>query len=45
MVQDALTLKGRTVALTRPRDQAEETGKLIKQYGGEPYFIPSIEIC
>jgi uroporphyrinogen-III synthase len=44
MVQDALTLKGRTVAITRPREQAEETGKLIKQYGGKPYFIPSIEI-
>ena len=44
MVQDALTLKGRTVAITRPRDQAEETGKVIKQYGGKPYFIPAIEI-
>lgn len=44
MVQGALTLKGRTVAITRPRDQAEETGNLIKQYGGEPYFVPSIKI-
>lgn len=44
MVQNAFTLKGRTVAITRPRDQAEETGKLIKQYGGEPYFVPAIEI-
>jgi uroporphyrinogen-III synthase len=44
MVQNAFTLKGRTVAITRPRDQAEDTGKLIKQYGGEPYFVPTIEI-
>ena len=44
MVQNALTLKGRTIAITRPREQAEETGKLIKKYGGKPYFIPAIEI-
>ncbi|HDQ07080.1 MAG TPA: uroporphyrinogen-III synthase [Candidatus Bathyarchaeota archaeon] len=44
MVQNGFTLKGRTVAITRSRDQAEETGKLIKQYEGEPYFIPAIEI-
>jgi len=44
MVQNAFTLKGRTVAITRPRDQAEETGNLIKQYGGKPYFVPAIAI-
>ncbi len=44
MVQNAFTLKGKTVAITRPRDQAEDTGKLIKQYGGKPYVIPAIEI-
>lgn len=44
MVQDTFTLKGRTVAITRPVDQAEETGELIKSFGGVPYFIPSIEI-
>ncbi|WGM88840.1 MAG: uroporphyrinogen-III synthase [Candidatus Bathyarchaeum tardum] len=44
MVQDNFSLKGRTVAITRPVDQAEETGKLITRYGGVPYFIPSIEI-
>lgn len=37
-------MKGKTVALTRPYDQVIETGNLIKQYGGQPYFIPSIEI-
>ncbi len=33
MVQDAFTLKGRTVAITRPCDQAEETGKMIEKKG------------
>jgi uroporphyrinogen-III synthase len=45
MVQDDFTLKGRTVALTRPLNQAKETGNLIEQYGGTPYFIPTIEIA
>lgn len=44
MVQNRFTLKGRTVAITRSREQAEETGNLIRKYGGEPFFIPSIEI-
>lgn len=44
MVQDVFTLKGRTIAITRPRDQAEETGKMIEKKGGKPYFIPTIEI-
>jgi uroporphyrinogen-III synthase len=44
MVQDAFILKGRTVAITRPCDQAEETGKIIEKKGGKPYFIPAIEI-
>jgi len=44
MVQNAFTLKGRTIAITRPGGQAEETGKLIKKYGGKPYSIPTIEL-
>jgi len=44
MVQEALTLKGRTIAITRPRDQAEEAGKMIEKKGGKPYFVPTIEI-
>ncbi|MCW4015950.1 MAG: uroporphyrinogen-III synthase [Candidatus Bathyarchaeota archaeon] len=44
MVQDAFTLNGQTVAITRPHDQAEQTGSLIKRYGAKPYFIPSIQI-
>ena len=44
MVQKTPSLKGKTVALTRPVDQAEEAGKLIQAMGGIPYFIPAIEI-
>lgn len=44
MVQDAFTLKGRTIAITRPRDRAEEACKMIEEKGGKPYFIPTIEI-
>jgi uroporphyrinogen-III synthase len=44
MVQKAFSLKGKTVAITRPRGQAEEAGKLIIEKGGVPYFIPAIEI-
>jgi uroporphyrinogen-III synthase len=44
MVQKTPSLKGKTVAITRPAGQAEEAGKLIKEKGGIPYFIPAIEI-
>ena len=44
MVQDAFNLKGQTVAITRPANQAEETGNLIRTCGGVPYMIPSITI-
>jgi uroporphyrinogen-III synthase len=44
MVQTAPTLKGKTIALTRPTDQAEEAGQLIEAKGGIPYYIPAIEI-
>ena len=44
MVQKAPNLKGKTVAITRPAGQAEEAGKLIKEKGGVPYYIPAIEI-
>ena len=44
MVQKAPSLKGRTVAITRPAGQAEEEGKLIKEKNGIPYYIPAIEI-
>ena len=44
MVQKTPSLKGKTVALTRPVGQAEEAGKLIEEKGGIPYYIPAIEI-
>jgi len=44
MVQKTPSLKGKTVAITRPASQAEEAGKLIKEKGGIPYFMPAIEI-
>ncbi|MDR0492250.1 MAG: uroporphyrinogen-III synthase [Nitrososphaerota archaeon] len=44
MVQTTPTLKGKTVALTRPTGQAEEAGKLIQAKNGIPYYIPAIEI-
>jgi uroporphyrinogen III methyltransferase/synthase len=44
MVQKTPSLKGKTIALTRPAGQAEEAGKLIVDMGGVPYYIPAIEI-
>ena len=44
MVQKTYSLKGKTVAITRPAGQAEEAGKLIEEKGGTPYYIPAIEI-
>jgi len=44
MVQEASTLKGRTIAITRPCGQAEEAAKIIEKKGGKPYFVPAIEI-
>ncbi len=44
MVQKTPSLKGKTIALTRPAGQAEEAGKQISDMGGVPYYIPAIEI-
>ena len=44
MVQESFSLKGKTIAVTRPRGQAEEAAAMIKKRGGKPYFIPAIEI-
>jgi uroporphyrinogen-III synthase len=44
MVQTTPTLKGKTIALTRPTGQAHEAGQLIQAKGGIPYYIPAIEI-
>ena len=37
-------MKGKTVAITRPRGQAEEAAEIIKKKGGKPYLMPAIEI-
>jgi len=44
MVQEASSLKGRTIVITRPSGQAEEVAESIRQKGGKPYFMPTIEI-
>jgi uroporphyrinogen-III synthase len=44
MVQENSTLKGKTIAITRPSGQAEEVAEMIRKRGGKPYFIPAIEI-
>lgn len=44
MVQEDYTLKGRTVVVTRPRNQAAETLKAIELRGAKPYLLPTIEI-
>jgi uroporphyrinogen-III synthase len=44
MVQESSTLKGKTIAITRPYGQAEEAAKMIEKRGGKPYLIPAIEI-
>ncbi len=44
MVQTEETLKGKTVAVTRPAGQYEEAAEIIRRRGGKPYFIPTIEI-
>jgi uroporphyrinogen-III synthase len=44
MVQEDIKLKGKTIAITRPRGQADELAKMVEAKGGKPYFIPAIEI-
>lgn len=44
MVQKGKGLNRRTIVVTRPREQAEETVKAIEGCGGIPYLFPTIEI-
>lgn len=39
-----MTLAGKRVLVTRPREQAGELAALIRQAGGEPVVFPAIEI-
>jgi uroporphyrinogen-III synthase len=38
------TLAGKRVVITRPRGQAENLARLVREAGGEPLCIPAIEI-
>ncbi|MEM2099515.1 MAG: uroporphyrinogen-III synthase [Candidatus Bathyarchaeia archaeon] len=44
MVRTAVSLKGKTIVVTRPRNQAAKVGKLIEKLGGIPYYFPTIEV-
>lgn len=39
-----MSLKGKIVAITRPRDQAQDIADLIISLGGTPYVVPTVEI-
>ncbi len=44
MVQEDQALKGRTVVVTRPREQSEDSVRAIEKRGGKGYLLPTIEI-
>jgi len=44
MVRNQSSLKGKTVAITRPCGQADEEADIIRKLGGKPYLVPTIEI-
>jgi uroporphyrinogen-III synthase len=44
MVQKTPNLNGKTIAITRPKEQTQEAAAQIQALGGKPYFIPAIEI-
>jgi len=39
-----LSLKGKVIAITRPKEQARELAELISRLGGKPYVVPTVEI-
>jgi uroporphyrinogen III methyltransferase/synthase len=43
-VRSHLSLKGKTIAITRPEKQAGKLAELISRLGGTPYLVPTIEI-
>jgi uroporphyrinogen-III synthase len=43
-VTPALPLQGKTILVTRPKDQAEEFARLLSERGARIVFIPTIEI-
>jgi uroporphyrinogen III methyltransferase/synthase len=39
-----LSLKGKVIAITRPKKQAHELAELVSRLGGKPYVVPTVEI-
>jgi len=39
-----LSLKGKVIAITRPKKQARELAELVSKLGGKPYVVPTVEI-
>jgi len=39
-----LSLRRKTIAVTRPKEQARQLAAVIKKLGGKPYIAPTIEI-
>jgi len=43
-VAGSVPLRGKTVLVTRPKDQAEEFARLLSDYGANVVFVPTIRI-
>lgn len=39
-----MSLKGKVIAITRPKKQARELAELVSKLGGKPYVVPTVEI-
>lgn len=39
-----MSLKGKVIAITRPKKQARELAELVSRLGGKPYVVPTVEI-
>lgn len=39
-----MSLKGKVIAITRPKKQAHELAELVSRLGGKPYVVPTVEI-
>lgn len=39
-----MSLKGKVIAITRPKKQEHELAELVSKLGGKPYVVPTVEI-
>ena len=39
-----MSMKGKTIAITRPKAQAEKLAEIIIEKGGIPCIVPTVEI-